>query len=46
MIVVKETGAKFGGNLYVDSLSNDNGPASSYLEMLTHNLNLIKKGLY
>ena len=46
MVVVKETGAKFGGNLYVDSLSDDNGPASSYLEMLTHNLNLIKKGLY
>ena len=46
MVVVNETGAKFGGNLYVDSLSNDNGPASSYLEMLTHNLNLIKKGLY
>ena len=46
MVVVKETGAKFGGNLYVDSLSNDNGPASSYLDMLNHNLNLIKKGLY
>ena len=46
MVVVKETGTKFGGNLYVDSLSNDNGPASSYLEMLTHNLNLIEKGLY
>ena len=45
MIVVKETGAKFGGNLYVDSLSEDNGPVSSYLEMLTHNLNLIKNGL-
>ena len=46
MIVVKETGAKFGGNLYVDSLSEANGPVSSYLEMLTHNLNLIKRGLY
>ena len=45
MIVVKETGAKFGGNLYVDSLSEANGPVSSYLEMLTHNLNLIKNGL-
>jgi len=46
MIVVKETGAKFGGNLYVDSLSENNGPVSSYLEMLNHNLNLIKRGLY
>ena len=46
MVVVKETGANFGGNLFVDSLSNENGPASSYLEMLSHNLNLIKKGIY
>ena len=45
MVVVNETGAKFGGNLYVDSLSNDNGPASSYLEMLRYNFNLIKVGL-
>ena len=45
MVVVNETGAKFGGNLYVDSLSNDNGPASSYLGMLRYNFNLIKDGL-
>ena len=45
MVVVNETGAKFGGNLFVDSLSNDNGPASSYLEMLRHNFNIIKMGL-
>ena len=45
MVVVNETGAKFGGNLFVDSLSKDNGPASSYLEMLRYNLNLIKIGL-
>ena len=45
MIVVNETGAKFGGNLFVDSLSKENGSASSYLEMLRHNLNLIKRGL-
>ncbi len=45
MVVVNETGAKFGGNLFVDSLSDDNGPASSYLKMLRHNLNIIKKGL-
>ena len=46
MVVVNETGAKFGGNLYVDSLAENNGPVSSYLEMLNHNLNLIKRGLY
>ena len=46
MVVVRETGAKFGGNLFVDSLSVDGGPASTYIKMLEHNLNLIKKGLY
>ena len=46
MVVVNETGTNFGGNLFVDSLSNDSGPASSYLKMLEHNMNLIKKGLY
>ncbi len=46
MVVVNETGAKFGGNLFVDSLSSANGPANSYLGMLKHNLKIIKKGLY
>ena len=46
MVVVRETGAKFGGNLFVDSLSVDGGPASTYMKMLEHNLHLIKKGLY
>ncbi len=45
MVVVNETGAKFGGNLFVDSLSMDEGPANSYLGMLKHNLNIIKRGL-
>tara|TARA_Y100000589_G_scaffold318155_1_gene345161 strand:+ start:3110 stop:4027 length:918 start_codon:yes stop_codon:yes gene_type:complete len=43
LTVVRETGTKFGGNFYVDSLSEAEGPASSYLELLNHNLNLIKK---
>jgi len=46
MVVVNETGANFGGNLFVDSLSDDIGPASSYIKMLEHNLDLIKKGLF
>ena len=45
MVVVNETKANFGGNLFVDSLSDANGPASSYLKMIEHNLNLIKRGL-
>ena len=46
MVVAKETGANFGGNLFVDSLSDNNGPASTYIKMLEHNLDLIKKGLF
>ena len=45
MVVVSETGAKFGGDLFVDSLSQDNKSANTYLKMLQHNLTLIKKGL-
>ncbi len=43
LTVARESGAVFGGNLFVDSLSDKDGPASSYLDLLTHNLNLIKK---
>ena len=43
LAVARETGAKFGGNFFVDSLSEKNGPASSYIDLLNHNLNLIKK---
>ena len=46
MVVANETRANFGGNLFVDSLSDDSGPASSYIKMLEHNLDLIKKGLF
>ena len=46
MVVANETGANLGGNLFVDSLSDDSGPASSYIKMLEYNLDLIKKGLF
>ncbi|MDC3089397.1 metal ABC transporter substrate-binding protein [Prochlorococcus sp. AH-716-N03] len=45
LVVASETGAKFGGDLFVDSLSQDNKSANTYLKMLQHNLTLIKKGL-
>ena len=45
MVVASETGAKFGGDLFVDSLSQDNESANTYLKMLQHNFTLIKKGL-
>ena len=45
MIVVSATGANYGGDLYVDSISENDGQANTYLKMLQHNLNHIKKGL-
>lgn len=43
--VAKETGAKFAGVFYVDSLSPPDGPASSYLKLLEYNINTLIKGL-
>lgn len=43
--VAKETGAKFAGVFYVDSLSPPNGPASTYLKLLEYNVNTLIKGL-
>lgn len=36
--IVRETGCRIGGQLYADSLSGPEGPAASYLLMMTHNL--------
>lgn len=43
--VAREAGAEFGGNLYVDSLSEADGPVPTYLEMLRYDVDLIAKGL-
>jgi manganese transport system substrate-binding protein len=43
--VVAATGARFGGTLFVDSLSPTNGPASTYLDLLEHTANTIISGL-
>jgi manganese transport system substrate-binding protein len=43
--VAKETGAKFGGVFYVDSLSSLDGPASTYLKLLEYNVNTLIAGL-
>ncbi|WP_375624651.1 MULTISPECIES: metal ABC transporter solute-binding protein, Zn/Mn family [unclassified Bartonella] len=39
--IAKETGLKIGGTLYSDALSNKNGPAATYLDMMEHNVNTI-----
>ncbi len=43
--VARESGAKFAGVFYVDSLSPADGPASTYLKLLEHNVNTLIKGL-
>lgn len=39
--ISKETGLKIGGTLYSDALSDENGPAATYLDMMEHNVNTI-----
>lgn len=43
--VVSETGAKFGGDLYVDSLSEADGPVPTYLDLLKYDADTIAKAL-
>lgn len=42
--VAKETGASYGGVLYVDSLTAANGPAPTYLRLMEYNAKTIVKG--
>ncbi|WP_425605555.1 metal ABC transporter substrate-binding protein [Luteolibacter rhizosphaerae] len=42
--VAQETGSRYGGVLYVDSLTDENGPAPSYLKLLEANADTIVKG--
>lgn len=43
--VAKETGAAYGGILYVDSLSEANGPVPTYLDLLRVTTQTVVKGL-
>ncbi len=43
--VVGATGTKFGGVLYVDSLSEEDGPVPTYLDLIRHDAGLITKAL-
>ncbi len=42
--VAKETGAKYGGVLYVDSLSTRDGPVPTYIDLLNTTVQTIAKG--
>jgi manganese/iron transport system substrate-binding protein len=43
--IARETGARYGGVLYVDSLSDAKGPVPTYLRLLEHDVETIVKGL-
>lgn len=43
--VASETGAKFGGVLYVDSLTEQGGDAPTYLDLITYDATTITKAL-
>ena len=42
--VARETGARFGGVLYVDSLTDEGGAAPTYLKLLDYNADAIVAG--
>jgi zinc/manganese transport system substrate-binding protein len=43
--IAAETGAAIGGTLYSDSLTEENGEAPSYIEMVRHNIRTIASAL-
>lgn len=43
--VADDTGARFGGQLYVDSLSDEDGPVPTYLDLLRYDARLIADAL-
>ena len=43
--IAKEGGAKIGGALYSDALSQPDGPAGTYIDMIRHNIRTLSAGL-
>jgi manganese/iron transport system substrate-binding protein len=43
--IARETGARYGGVLYVDSLTEADGPVPTYLDLLRVTTETIAKGL-
>jgi manganese transport system substrate-binding protein len=43
--VARATGARFGGNLYVDSLSTADGPVPTFLDLLEYDARTLAQGL-
>jgi len=43
--IAKESGAKIGGTVYSDALSDEKGPAPTYIEMMRNNIGRFKAAL-
>ena len=43
--VAAETGAKIGGTLYSDSLTDEKGEAPTYIDMVRHNIKTLQDAL-
>ncbi len=43
--IADETGARIGGEVYSDALSDDKGPASTYIDMIENNLRAFSSAL-
>lgn len=43
--IAKESGAKVGGTLYSDALSDDKGPAPTYIDMMQNNVQKLSSAL-
>lgn len=43
--IAKESGAKIGGRIFSDALSDADGPAGTYIAMMKHNISQIEKAL-
>ncbi len=43
--IASETGAKIGGTLYSDSLTDEKGPAPTYIDMVRHNIKALTNAL-
>jgi zinc/manganese transport system substrate-binding protein len=43
--IADETGAKIGGTLYSDALTDEKGPAATYIDMMRHNIKALSVAL-
>ena len=43
--IANETGAKVGGTLYSDALTDDRGDATTYIDLIRHNLKQLAAAL-